>query len=143
MKILITGANGFIGKNLQLHLAERKDVEVVCFTRSHDVAQLPQLLQGVDFVFHLAGVNRPQDPLEFTTGNADLTQALCGAICDVAAATGKKVPIDSRNTLMTERVGTGPAATSPRLWKPYPAGRTTSPTLALTRWSSCCGPTRF
>jgi len=93
MKILITGANGFVGKNLQLHLAERKDVDVVCFTRSHDLAQLPQLLHGVDFVFHLAGVNRPQDPLEFTTGNADLTQTLCRAVCDVAIATGKKVPI--------------------------------------------------
>lgn len=93
MKILITGANGFIGKNLQLHLAERKDVEAVCFTRHHDVAELAQLLQGVDFVFHLAGVNRPQDPQEFTTGNADLTQALCRAVCDVATATGKKVPI--------------------------------------------------
>ena len=93
MKILITGADGFIGKNLQLHLAERQDVEVVCFTRNHDVAELPQLLQGVDFVFHLAGVNRPQDPQEFTTGNADLTQALCGAVCNVAAAIGKKVPI--------------------------------------------------
>ena len=93
MKILITGANGFVGKNLQLHLAERKDVEVVCFTRSHDVAQLPELLQGVDFVFHLAGVNRPQDPQEFTTGNADLTQALCRAVCDVTEATGRKVPI--------------------------------------------------
>jgi len=93
MKVLITGADGFIGKNLQLHLAERKDVEVVCFTRNHGVTQLPDLLQGVDFVFHLAGVNRPQDPLEFNTGNADLTQALCQAVCDVAAATGKHVPI--------------------------------------------------
>ena len=55
MKILITGANGFVGKNLQLHLAERKDVTVVCFTRSHDVAQLPQLLQGVNFVFSPGG----------------------------------------------------------------------------------------
>ena len=93
MKILITGADGFIGTNLQLHMAERKDVEVVCFTRNHGVAQLPDLLQGVDFVFHLAGVNRPQDPLEFTTGNADLTQTLCRAVCDVAAGTGKQVPI--------------------------------------------------
>jgi UDP-2-acetamido-2,6-beta-L-arabino-hexul-4-ose reductase len=76
MKVLITGANGFVGKNLQLHLAERKDVQVVCFTRNDDVAQLPALLQGVDFVFHLAGINRPQDPQEFVSGNVDLTQAL-------------------------------------------------------------------
>jgi UDP-2-acetamido-2,6-beta-L-arabino-hexul-4-ose reductase len=93
MKVLITGADGFIGKNLQLHLAERKDVEVVCFTRNHGVAQLPDLLHGVDFVFHLAGVNRPQDPLEFNTGNADLTLALCQVVCDVAQAMGKHVPI--------------------------------------------------
>ena len=93
MKVLITGADGFVGKNLQLHLAERKNVQVVCFTRSHEVAQLSQLLEGVDFVFHLAGVNRPQDPLEFNTGNADLTHALCQAVCMVAQSTGKKVPI--------------------------------------------------
>jgi UDP-2-acetamido-2,6-beta-L-arabino-hexul-4-ose reductase len=49
-----------------LHLAERKDVQVLSFTRESDVAQLPGLLQEVDFVFHLAGVNRPQDPQEFT-----------------------------------------------------------------------------
>ncbi len=93
MKVLITGAGGFVGKNLQLHLAERKDVQVVCFTRDDGVEQLPALLQGVDFVFHLAGVNRPQDPKEFTSGNAGLTQSLCSAICAVADATGKKVPI--------------------------------------------------
>ena len=93
MKVLITGANGFVGKNLQLHLAERKDVQVVCFTRDDDVAQLPALLQGVDFVFHLAGVNRPQDPQEFVSGNVDLTQALCQAVGAVADATGKPAPI--------------------------------------------------
>lgn len=93
MKVLITGANGFVGKNLQLHLAERKDVQVVCFTRSDDVAQLLALLQGVDIVFHLAGVNRPQDPQEFVSGNLDLTQALCQAVGTVAETSGKKVPI--------------------------------------------------
>ena len=54
MKVLITGANGFIGKNLQLHLAERKDVQVACFTRDQNLAQLQALLAEVDFVFHLA-----------------------------------------------------------------------------------------
>ena len=93
MKVLITGANGFVGKNLQLYLAERKDVQAVCFTRSDELAQLPALLQGVDFVFHLAGVNRPQDPQEFVSGNVDLTQALCQAVGAVADAAGKPVSI--------------------------------------------------
>jgi UDP-2-acetamido-2,6-beta-L-arabino-hexul-4-ose reductase len=92
-KVLITGADGFIGKNLRLHLAERKADQVVCFTRQHTVAQLADMLQGVDCVFHLAGINRPQDPAEFTTGNADLTVALCNAVAAVAQATGKQVPI--------------------------------------------------
>ena len=93
MRVLITGANGFVGKNLQLHLAERKDVQVVCFTRADDAAQLPALMQGVDFVFHLAGVNRPHDPQEFVSGNVDLTQALCRDVGAVAAVTGKLIPI--------------------------------------------------
>ncbi len=93
MKVLITGANGFVGKNLQLHLAERKDVQVVPFTRDDEVTQLPTLLQGVDFVFHLAGVNRTQDPQDFVSGNVDLTQALCIAVSAVAEATGKKIPV--------------------------------------------------
>jgi UDP-2-acetamido-2,6-beta-L-arabino-hexul-4-ose reductase len=93
MKVLITGANGFIGKNLQLHLAERPEVQVVCFTRSDDLAKLPALIQGVDFVFHLAGVNRTLDPVEFVSGNISLTQALCKVVTNIAETTGNKVPI--------------------------------------------------
>ena len=93
MKVLITGANGFIGQNLQLHLAERPDVQVVCYTRGDDLAQLPVMIQGVDFVFHLAGVNRPIDPIEFVLGNTDLTQVLCKVVATVAETTGKKVPV--------------------------------------------------
>jgi len=89
MKILITGANGFLGKNLQLHLAERKDIEVVCFTRANNANELPNFLVGVDFIFHLAGVNRPPHPDDFITGNADLTQQLCAAI----AGTSRRIPI--------------------------------------------------
>jgi UDP-2-acetamido-2,6-beta-L-arabino-hexul-4-ose reductase len=93
MKVLITGANGFVGKNLQLRLRERADVDLVCFTRDHTAEQLPELLSGVDFVFHLAGVNRPQDPAEFATGNADLTRELCASVAHVSRATGKKISI--------------------------------------------------
>lgn len=93
MKVLITGAHGFVGKNLQLHLTDRKEVQVVCFTRDDNVSRLSALLQGVDFVFHLAGVNRSQDPQEFISGNVDLTQALCQAVGKVAESSGKRLPI--------------------------------------------------
>ncbi len=93
LKVLITGAKGFIGKNLQMHLAERQNVQVVCFTREHSVEQLPELLQGVEFVFHLAGINRPQDPKEFVLGNTKLTLALCDALANIAINTGKRIPV--------------------------------------------------
>lgn len=93
MKVLITGANGFVGSNLQLHLAEREDVSVVCFTRENRIDQLFEMLQGVDCVFHLAGINRPQDPAEFAVGNTELTQALCDALAIVASNSGRRVPV--------------------------------------------------
>ena len=89
MKVLITGANGFIGKNLMVHLGERKDVEVHRFGRDNNVDELNTLVAKCDFIFHLAGVNRPQDPQEFTSGNVDLTRA----ICDAVVACGRQVPI--------------------------------------------------
>lgn len=102
-KVLITGANGFVGKNLQLHLAERKDVQFLCFTRDSDVAQLPSLLEEVDFVFHLAGVNRPQDPQDFSVGNAELTQVLCQAVGAVVADTGRKIPVVYTSSMQAAR----------------------------------------
>lgn len=93
MRVLITGSNGFVGKNLRLHLAERKDVQVTCFTREDDATQLPIILQETDFVFHLAGVNRPQDPVEFVTGNLDLTRALTEALASEAERSGRKIPV--------------------------------------------------
>jgi UDP-2-acetamido-2,6-beta-L-arabino-hexul-4-ose reductase len=93
MKVLVTGADGFIGKNLKLHLAERNDVQVVTFTRNDDVASLNEKLAGVDFVFHLAGVNRPQDPGEFASGNTELTRLLCVALQLRADSMGQRIPV--------------------------------------------------
>lgn len=80
MKILVTGADGFIGKNLLSHLDERHDIEILKFTKYDDIASLESLLSKVDFVFHLAGVNRPEDPNEFLIGNVQLTLSLCDSI---------------------------------------------------------------
>ena len=93
MKVLITGANGFIGQNLQAYLAERNNIEVVLFSRETGINRLASLLQDVDFVFHFAGVNRHQDSQEFMVGNAQLTHSLCEAVRVVAESTGKKIPV--------------------------------------------------
>ena len=93
MKVLITGAGGFVGKNLQQHLAERKDVEVVSFTRANNISDLPRLLQGVGFVFHLAGVNRPDVTQDFVTDNIELTVALVDALEREMINSGRKIPI--------------------------------------------------
>jgi UDP-2-acetamido-2,6-beta-L-arabino-hexul-4-ose reductase len=80
MRVLITGADGFIGKNLLLHFREMINVECVSFTRSNSVDELPDLLSEVDWIFHLAGINRPKSAEEFAAGNAVLTESLCSAI---------------------------------------------------------------
>lgn len=103
MRVLITGASGFVGTNLQQHLAERKDVQMLRFTRGDDVGLLPKLLHEVDFVFHLAGINRPQDPAEFVSGNVDLTRELCRAVADVAQKTGRKIVVIYTSTTQADR----------------------------------------
>jgi UDP-2-acetamido-2,6-beta-L-arabino-hexul-4-ose reductase len=90
MEVVVTGADGFIGRNLRQHLAERSDVVVRGFGRGQSAGELAGLVAGADFVFHLAGVNRPLEVAEFTAGNVELTKALCGAVRDAAAATGKR-----------------------------------------------------
>ncbi|MGP0173324.1 UDP-2-acetamido-2,6-beta-L-arabino-hexul-4-ose reductase [Pseudomonas sp. NCHU5208] len=89
MKVLITGANGFVGKNLIVHLGERADVEILTFGRSDDLEALAARVAQADFIFHLAGVNRPQDPAEFGQGNTELTIELCKAI----VASGRQIPV--------------------------------------------------
>jgi UDP-2-acetamido-2,6-beta-L-arabino-hexul-4-ose reductase len=89
MKILITGADGFIGSNLKAKLMERNDIEILTFTRSNECLELFEMVKEVDFVFHLAGVNRPQATEDFTTVNRDLTQVLCEAI----KVNNKKTPL--------------------------------------------------
>lgn len=88
MKVLVTGSDGFVGKNLLVKLAENS-IEFVCFSRRHSVDHLVSLLTDIDFVFHLAGVNRPQDPAEFNQHNHELTSKLCEAIQE----TGRVIPV--------------------------------------------------
>jgi len=80
MKILITGANGFIGKNLKARLHDDSGYEIDTFTRSDSVEVLPEKIRRADAIFHLAGINRPENPEEFSTINTGLSEEICSII---------------------------------------------------------------
>lgn len=100
MKVLVTGADGFIGKNLCVTFQRRTDVEVIKFTRESNAGELPGLVAQVDFIFHLAGVNRPKNDAEFFEGNADLTKLICDAIRE----TERKIPVILSSSIQAERM---------------------------------------
>ncbi|MEG0571415.1 MAG: NAD-dependent epimerase/dehydratase family protein, partial [Oscillospiraceae bacterium] len=76
MKILVTGANGFVGKNLVCELASQGFTDVFSYDidTKHDL--LDKYCKECDFVFHLAGVNRPQNQDDFMKGNFGFTDEM-------------------------------------------------------------------
>lgn len=80
MKVLVTGAAGFIGRHVCQALRLRDGVEVLTFTEENDPDELGNLASQADVVIHLAGVNRPPTPEEFETGNRGLTASLVDAL---------------------------------------------------------------
>ena len=91
MKILVTGAKGFVGKNLCAQLKNIKDGKAKCYgdlvveeVYEYDINSTPEELDAwcrdCDFVFNLAGVNRPQDPKEFMEGNFGFATILLNAL---------------------------------------------------------------
>ncbi len=80
MKILVTGARGFIGKNLIVALKRRADVDVIEYDLDSPAGTLEEGLARADVIYHLAGVNRPERVEEFRSGNFDLTRQVCDAL---------------------------------------------------------------
>jgi UDP-2-acetamido-2,6-beta-L-arabino-hexul-4-ose reductase len=92
-RILITGANGFIGKNLIVRLNERPDARVTTFVRGDELSSLPKLVSKTDVVVHLAGENRPANEAAFEHVNAGLTSSLCHAIEQDYKSNGRHIPL--------------------------------------------------
>jgi len=96
--ILVTGSNGFIARNILLHLSEDPDIETICFTRNDSIDELPAIIASVDIVLHLAGENRPKNPIDFTTNNVELTSAICNAIKN----TNRNIPLIFASSIQAE-----------------------------------------
>ena len=80
--VLITGAKGFIGRNLAAHLKPRQDVRLFEYDLGNTDTELYDWASQADVVFHLAGVNRPQNVDEFEAGNAGFTGILCRLLAE-------------------------------------------------------------
>ena len=98
MKILVTGSKGFVGKNLTAELLNR-GYEVFEYTEDSSVSSLEEYTKECNFVFHLAGVNRPKDESEFMKGNFDLTSKLL----ELLKANNNRAPILLTSSIQAER----------------------------------------
>ena len=87
--ILITGAGGFVGKNLVATLRTAGYTDLMLFEKDDTHETLADYCRRAAFVVHLAGINRPTDPSEFYTGNAGLTDTLLANL----EAAGNTAPV--------------------------------------------------
>ena len=113
MNILVTGANGFVGRNLVSQLENiasgkarnyaiaGEELSVLCYDVDSDPAVLEEYCRRADFVFNLAGVNRPEDPSEFMKGNFGFASVLldtlkkCGNSCPVMISSSTQAALDN------------------------------------------------
>ncbi len=112
MNVLITGANGFVGKNLTETLKTIRDGKnrtrpslhienIYCYDIDSTPAELDAYCQKADFVFNMAGVNRPQDPAEFMKGNFGFASTLL----DTLKKHGNTCPVVLSSSIQATCIG--------------------------------------
>lgn len=97
--VLITGSNGFIGKNLVAELQTRQCYNLLTYDRENTHEELESFLKQADFIVHLAGINRPKDEKEFAEGNKGLTES----IIELLKKHDKKTPILLSSSIQADR----------------------------------------
>jgi len=99
MKILVTGAKGFVGKNLIAELRNQGNNDIFEFDIETDKSLLDGFVKECEFVFHLAGVNRPKDEKEFMEGNFGFTSELLSLLKKY----NNKVPVLITSSIQAEK----------------------------------------
>ena len=99
MRVLVTGSRGFIAKNLLESLGRLEDVDIDTFNSNDNADSLVGKVAAADFIFHLAGVNRPENPQEFYEGNRDLTKKVVEAVNQAC----RKLPILMTSSTQVDR----------------------------------------
>ena len=98
-QVLVTGARGFIGKNLTVRLGEQADIRVLEFGREDRPGDLSALVGQADAIVHLAGENRPSDLSAYARVNAELTQYLC----EIVRHSGRRIPLILASSTQAEQ----------------------------------------
>ncbi len=89
MKILVTGAQGFLGKNMRAELSAHEEYEILAYSHVLPEQTLAEYCAQADFVLHFAGVNRPRREEDFAQGNTDFTKQLL----QLLQTSGSKAPV--------------------------------------------------
>jgi len=98
VRVLVTGACGFIGKNLVEKLKELGEYEIISIDKDNSKEELTEGILSSDFIFHLAGINRPKNEEEFFKGNSGLT----GDIINLLIENKKTTPILITSSIQAE-----------------------------------------
>ena len=93
MHIVLTGANGFIGKNFKVRLQRDKFVNALLINKTIDDNKLKEEINKSDIIFHLAGENRSSNDEDFYLNNIKLTKNICDQVEKNYRKENKKIPI--------------------------------------------------
>ncbi|MFK4785467.1 NAD-dependent epimerase/dehydratase family protein [Fusobacterium sp. MFO224] len=99
MEVLVTGSKGFIGKNLMERLGRLENLNIHSFDKDDSFEELGKIINKIDFIFHLAGINRPEKVEEFYAGNRDTL----GNLIKLIERHKLKIPVLVTSSIQVER----------------------------------------